>query len=137
MSQTATEQSNLDAARRYLAALEQGTTGAALANLFTLDVVQTEHPNRMAPDGARRELPAILAGAERGKAMMAAQRFVIRSAFARAEHVAMEVLWVGTLAVAIGSIPAGGELRAHVALFLEFRDGRIASQSNYDCYEPL
>ena len=135
MSQTVLEQTNLEAARRYLAALEQFTTGPALANLFTLDVVQTEFPNRMSPEGQRRELPGILAGAEAAKAVMSRQRFDIRSAIARGDHVALEVLWVGTLAVAIGSVPAGGELRANVALFLEFRDGRIASQQNYDAYE--
>jgi hypothetical protein len=26
-------------------------------------------------------------------------------------------------------------LRAHFALFLEFRDGRIVRQRNYDCFE--
>jgi ketosteroid isomerase-like protein len=136
MPQTAIEERNLDAARRYLAALEQFITGPALANLFTLDVVQTEFPNRMSPEGQRRELPGILAGAEAGKALMSHQRFEVRSAVARGDHVALEVLWVGTLSVAIGSVPAGGELRANVGLFLEFRDGRIASQRNYDCYEP-
>jgi len=28
-------------------------------------------------------------------------------------------------------------LRAHIAAFLEFRDGRIIAQRNYDCYELL
>jgi ketosteroid isomerase-like protein len=47
------------------------------------------------------------------------------------------VLWVGTLAVSLGAIPAGGEMRAHFAVFLEFRDGRIHRQRNYDCFEPF
>jgi ketosteroid isomerase-like protein len=28
-------------------------------------------------------------------------------------------------------------LRAHLGVFLEFRDGRIVAQRNYDCYERL
>jgi len=32
--------------------------------------------------------------------------------------------------------PAGDELRARVALFMEFRDGRICRQRDYCCYEP-
>jgi ketosteroid isomerase-like protein len=28
-------------------------------------------------------------------------------------------------------------MRAHIAAFLEFRDGRIVAQRNYDCYEPF
>jgi ketosteroid isomerase-like protein len=68
---------------------------------------------------------------------MARQRFEIRSAVARGDHVALEVRWIGTPAAQIGSVPAGGEIRAHFAVFLEFRDGRIASQRNYDCFEPF
>jgi ketosteroid isomerase-like protein len=28
-------------------------------------------------------------------------------------------------------------LRAHIAAFLDFRDGKIIAQRNYDCYERL
>lgn len=31
--------------------------------------------------------------------------------------------------------PAGHVPRAHIAPFLEFRDGRITAQRNCDCYE--
>jgi len=27
-------------------------------------------------------------------------------------------------------------MRDHAAIFLHFRDGRIARQSHYDCFEP-
>jgi len=43
----------------------------------------------------------------------------------------------GTLAVPFGSIPAGGEMRARFAIFLELRDGRIVRQRNYDCFDPF
>jgi ketosteroid isomerase-like protein len=49
---------------------------------------------------------------------------------------AIEVQWTGTLAVALGTLPAGGEMRARFAMFLELRDGKIARQRNYDCFEP-
>jgi hypothetical protein len=39
--------------------------------------------------------------------------------------------------VPVGELPVGGELRAHLGIFLEFdAEGRIVSQRNYDCYEP-
>jgi ketosteroid isomerase-like protein len=50
--------------------------------------------------------------------------------------VALEVQWSGTLAIALGSLPAGGEMRARFAVFLEFRGDRIARQRNYDCFDP-
>ncbi len=55
---------------------------------------------------------------------------------AGANVVALEVLWTGTLAVALGTLPVGGQMRAHFAMFLEFRDGKIVAQRNYDCFEP-
>jgi len=50
-------------------------------------------------------------------------------------RVALEAEWVGTLAAAFGTIPAGGQMKAFLAVFLDFRDGKIIKQRNYDCYE--
>ena len=131
------EEANLQAVRRYLAALEAGATGDALAAFFTGDVVQEEFPNRLVPAGAVRDLRAVLDGAVRGQKVMAAQRFDIRSEMASGDRVALELVWTGTLAIPIGSVPAGGELRARFAVFIELRDGRIAAQRNYDCFDPF
>jgi ketosteroid isomerase-like protein len=49
--------------------------------------------------------------------------------------VALEVEWVGTLEVPFGAIPAGGQMKAFFAVFLEFREGKIIRQRNYDCFE--
>ena len=136
MTDRATEQEHVAAARRYLDAISAGATGDALAAFFTPDVVQLELPNRLVPDGARRDLRAILDGAERGQRVMASQRFEVRNVVASGDRVALEVLWTGTLKVPLGSLPAGGEMRAHFGVFLDFRDGRIAAQRNYDCFEP-
>ena len=136
MTTSTRDLANLDAARQYLAAIQRGAIGDELAQFFTPDVVVEELPNRVVPDGKRRKLAAILDGAERGKKILTAQRYEIRSAVATNDRVILEVLWVGTLAIPFGTIPAGGEMRAHSAMFLEFRDGKIAAQRNYDCFEP-
>jgi ketosteroid isomerase-like protein len=131
------EELNLAAATRYLKALEGGATGETLAAFFAPDVVQEEFPNRLTPNGARRDLRALLEGAIRGQQVMGAQRYEIENAIASGDHVALEVRWTGTLAVAIGSLPAGGEMRAHFAVFLTFRNGQIIAQRNYDCFDPF
>ena len=136
MSTSTRDLTNLDAARQYLAAIQRGATGDELAQCFAADVVQEELPNRIVPDGKRRKLAGILEGAERGQKVLSAQRFEIRSAVATNDRVILEVLWVGTLAIPFGTIPAGGEMRAHSAMFLECRDGKIAVLRNYDCFEP-
>ncbi|MFF2996857.1 hypothetical protein ACFVTC_20170 [Streptomyces sp. NPDC057950] len=50
---------------------------------------------------------------------------------------ALEVLRTGAFAAPLGDLPAGHVMRAHIATFLEFRDGLIVARRNYDCYEPL
>jgi ketosteroid isomerase-like protein len=136
MSTSTRDLANLDAARQYLAAIQRGATGDELAQYFTPDVTQEELPNRVVPNGKRRKLAGILEAAERGQKVMREQRYEIRSAIATGDRVILEVLWVGTLAIPFGTIPAGGEMRAYSAMFLEFRDGKIATQRNYDCFEP-
>ena len=127
---------SLELARAYLAALEAGATGEALARFYAPDVIQEELPNRLMPAGARRDLAALLDGALRGQKVMQRQRFELVAAHEAGHTVALEVQWTGTLAVPMGSLPVGGAMRAHFAVFLELRDGRIVRQRNYDCFEP-
>ena len=126
----------LDFCKRYLAALERGATGDELAAFYTADAVQIELPNRLMPQGARRDLPAILEAAERGKRGMSAQRFELLHAMVSGNEVALEIQWTGALAVAFAGLPEGAEMRARFAVFMELREGRIAAQRNYDCFDP-
>ena len=126
---------NLEIARSYLRAIEQGETGAGLGKFFAPDVVFEEFPNLVAPHGRRRDLTAALEGAERGKKLMARQIYRITHEIADGDRVALEVEWVGTLAVPFGTLPAGGQMKAMSGVFLDFREGKIIRQRNYDCYE--
>ena len=140
---TQTELANLEIARSYLAAIEADTSGSddasrrSASDFFTQDVVQEEFPNRFVPSGARRGLAELREAAERGRAVLRGQRYEVRAVYAEGDTVILEVLWVGTIAVQVGSIAPGGEMRAHFAVFLQFRDGRISRQRNYDCFEPF
>jgi ketosteroid isomerase-like protein len=127
---------NVATARRYLSALERGTVGDDLAGFFTPDATQEEYPNRLLPHGAKRDLAAILDGAAKGRRVLSSQTFEVQTELAAGDGVALEVQWTGTLAVAIGTLPAGEAMRARFGVFLDFRDGRIARQRNYDCFEP-
>jgi ketosteroid isomerase-like protein len=129
--------SHAEPVRRYLDAIEAGATGDALAAFFTPDVEQVEFPNRLMPTGARRDLAAILEGAVRGQAVLRSQRYELHRVVEAGDHVAAEATWTGVLAVPVGQTPAGGEMRARFAMFFEFRDGRIARQHNYDCFDPF
>jgi ketosteroid isomerase-like protein len=130
------QRARIDIVKSYLAALEAGAVGAQLAAFYTDDVVQEEFPNRLLPTGARRDLAALLEGAERGQKVMQRQQFELLRAVEDGDTVALELQWTGTLAIPMGSLPVGGAMRARFAVFLEFRGDKIARQHNYDCFDP-
>ncbi|MER6439066.1 nuclear transport factor 2 family protein [Streptomyces sp. NPDC001185] len=121
----------------YHEAVSRGAVGDELAGFFHEDVVHQELPNALFPAGAVRDLGALREAAARGQERLSRQSFDVLNVVASDGQVALEVLWTGTLAVPLGNLPAGHVMRAHIATFLEFRDGRIVAQRNYDCYEPL
>ena len=133
---TMTTTDNLAVARKYLEAVEHGAEGGALADFFTEDVVQEEFPNRLSPIGAHRDLKAILAAARKGKRTLRAQKFDVVNSIVDGDNVALEVFWSGLLAVPVDTLPADTEMRAHISIWLEFRDGKISKQRNYDNFDP-
>ena len=124
-------------ARRYVAAVEAGARGEALAAFFDPAVVQTDHPNRPLPAGAVRRGRRLRAAAERGAEAVRDQRYEVRSVIADGPLVALQVSWSATVLVPLGQTPAGATIRAELAMVLRFRDGRIVEQHSYDCFAPL
>lgn len=127
---------NLSLARQYLSCLSAGVEPEELEAFLSPDVVQEEFPNRLTPHGATRDLQAMKDGCARGNALLKEQAFEVVHAVASDQAVAMEVVWTGTVRGAAGPFSAGQTLRARFALFLEFREGRIVRQRNYDCFDP-
>jgi ketosteroid isomerase-like protein len=127
---------NLAIARQYLKAIESGASADEIASFFAPEIVLEIFPSRFFPNGSRDNLAGIRAAAERGRRAMSTQTYAIRNEVASGDKVALEVDWVGTLALPFQAIPIGGQMRAHFAMFLQFKDGKIVSQRNYDCYEP-
>jgi ketosteroid isomerase-like protein len=127
---------NLEVAREYIHAIERGATGDVLARFFTPDVTITEMPNRVAPHGSTSDLARALQAAERGQQLFKRQTYTITNILCEADWVALEMDWFGVTAVPIQNLPPGTEMKDHAAIFLQFRDGRIAGQRHYDCFEP-
>jgi len=128
---------NIATARCYLTAIEAGGDFASVSEYYAPEIIQIEFPNRLVPDGARRDLSALRDAWERGQNVVASQRYEVRNVMASGDWVALEVTWSAVLNVAIGTMPAGGEMRAHFAVFLQFQDGKIVRQHNYDCFDPF
>ena len=81
-------------------------TGDALARFFTPDVVQEELPNRLVPNGATRDLAAILQGAERGKQVLRKQVFELHNVISSGLQVAVEDGVVRSARIAFGGMAA-------------------------------
>jgi ketosteroid isomerase-like protein len=131
------ERDNLERARQYLAAIEGSAATGGPLTFLAPDICQIEYPNHLLPKGAERNLAAIAEAAERGRHVLERQRYEVRTALATGPEVALEILWVGVLAVAVGSLAIGDEMRANFGVFLTFRDGLITRQRNYDCFQPF
>ncbi len=130
------KEQNRQLIRSYLNALASGATGDDLARFFTPDAVQIEFPNRLNANGGRSDLATLLLRAQQGQKMLSQQSYDMQSETVEDSRVAVEVVWTGTLAVAIGTLAAGSIMKAHIAIHFEIRDGRIAVQRNYDCFDP-
>jgi ketosteroid isomerase-like protein len=129
---------NIAIARRYFAAIEQRDDVSTIAALLHPTLVQEEFPNRLNPHGGRSDRATMLTRLAQGRQLLTAERYAITNALELGERVAIELEWSGTLAVPLGeALPAGATMRARFAVFLEFTDGQISAQRNYDCFEPL
>lgn len=131
------ERTPVDVARALYAALESGAHGESLRDLFTADARTITHPNLIAPAGGVSSLERILQGSEQGAKLLARQTWDVKSAFAHEGTAVVRILWTGVVARATGPFREGQVITAHVAQFVEVRDGRIASIETFDCYEPL
>jgi ketosteroid isomerase-like protein len=127
---------NVEIAREYLKAIEEGATGEKMARFFDPNVVLEEFPNRLSPKGGRRGLAEALLAAERGQQVLSSQEYEIHNEMETDDRVALEVTWTGTLKIPLQNLAAGDKMRARFAVFLEFRDGKIVAQRNYDCFDP-
>ena len=126
--------SDLEKVRRYLKAIEDGRF-AEIRELFAADALVVQYPNRIYPQGLSASVSQMGDAFEKGRKLLSSQKCEIKNELVTGDCVAVEVLWVGKLAISFGSLQAGSEMRAHSAMFFEFRDGKIASQKNYDCFK--
>jgi ketosteroid isomerase-like protein len=133
---TRIESGNIDLVRTYLKALQSGEAGDSLRRFFTDDVRQIELPNQLNKNGQESGLEHILERSRQGLKILERQRYDIVSELAQGDRVAVEARWTGVLAVSLGTMAPGTEMKASFAMFFSFSDGRISIQRNYDCFDP-
>jgi ketosteroid isomerase-like protein len=126
---------NLEKVRLYLRSIESGDF-VYIADLFSPNATLEQLPNRIYPNGIRSEASTMAEAFEKGQKLLSSQSYEIKSWVADGDRLSIEVIWTGTLALSFGSLSPGSEMRAHCAIFFQFKDGKIVSQRNYDCFEP-
>jgi ketosteroid isomerase-like protein len=132
------EEQNLAVAKRYLELVGSPITKPEdLRTVLDESIVWREMPNMFAPAGRVSDHAAMLAGFGKGRQYLPNQTYVVRHTVACEDTVALEISWSGEVAKPIGPFPAGARLSAQVAVFLRFQGGRIVSQTDYPCYEPV
>ena len=129
--------SPIEIARALHAALEAGAHGEALKPYLTDDVRTIEHPNLIKPRGGTAGLEQMLAASSAGAGLLARQTYAVRSAIEVGSTAILRLTWTGVIARAVGPFHEGQALIAHIAQFIETRDGRVASIETFDCYEPF
>ena len=132
------EEHNLAIAERYLQLVGNPQTKAQdLAAVFDERLVWREMPNQFAPAGRVSDYSTALASFGKGREYLPSQNYNVRHAVASGDTVALQISWSAEVAKAIGPFASGARLSAEVAIFLRFRAGRIVSQTDYPCYEPV
>jgi len=121
----------------FVKTLQNRASAGELLRFYHPDIEQTEFPNAITKNTAIRNLDDMRRGAEKGSKVLLKEEYEILRSFTCQNNVILEVTWTGTLAIPMGSIPVGGQMKAHFAQFFEFEGDKIIRIRNYDCFEPF
>lgn len=115
-----------DTVLAYIRAIEAMDL-AAVERLLHPDAENLEHPNKLNPKGVHYTAVDMCDAAERGKAIMASQRYEIRGLIVEGDSAAVQIAWTGVL-------KTGAVMHAQICSIIQLRDGKIWRQEQYDCF---
>jgi hypothetical protein len=121
----------------FIKTLENRSSADELLEFYHPDIEQIEFPNTVTKNTAVRSLNDLKEASQKGKKILLKEEYEVLRSFTFENTVIIEATWIGTLAIPLGNIPVGGQMKAHFAQFYEFEEGKIIKQRNYDCFEPF
>lgn len=101
------------------------------------EIEQIEYPNLLNRRGQKSDLADLKRRMAIGKQILAAQKYIITGYIENGDRVAVEAKWQATMAIDAPPFKKGQNLRAFFCITLDFQDGRIIRQQNYDCFEEF
>lgn len=129
---------NMKTAIAFVHLVEQHVTDTdAYTDVLHPDVEFIEYPNLITKNGQVRNKENALKGIALGKAILSSQRYDYLDWHETPDCVVIEILWKAVMAIDAGHLKQGQELQAHICMIVCFKDGKIISQRNYDCYQPF
>jgi ketosteroid isomerase-like protein len=121
----------------YLRTMENRRSPEEVMLFYHRNIQQIEFPNAITKETTARNFDDIVTAAAKGSKVLSKEEYKVCRLYSVENTVIVEVFWTGTLAIPLGSIPVGGKMTAHFAQFIEFLDGKIIRQRNYDCFDPF
>ena len=128
---------NEELIRKYLHAISASVSGDELGAFLHPEIRQYEYPSRLNPNGRARGRAEMLADFDKGKALLSKQEYRIKNCLSDGDRVCVEAEWSGTLAIGVGTLKAGDQMRANFGVFFRIEDRKIIAQNNYDCIHPF
>jgi SnoaL-like domain len=108
-----------------------------LKSFLHSEIIWREMPNRFAPTGRTNGYEQILATWEKGREFLPQQNYIVQRLIVSDNTAVLEFSWRGIISKPLAGLSAGTELTGQIASFLQFRDGKIISQTDYPCYDPI
>lgn len=130
------EKKNIETALRYTRAI-LNFDADALAELLADDFEVIEYPNLVVPNGQKRGREGALKGIKVAQQILSEQTYEVTNIFATGDLVVFQALWSGRLKIAFDKFGPGLFMKAECAGILRFREGKLVSQHEYDCYHPF
>lgn len=127
----------LQIVKQFIKTLQNRNSAEELIKFYHEDVEQIEFPNTLTKNKTIRNLEELKIASESGKKVLQKEEYEIVNSYSFDNIVIIEAIWTGTLAIPLGNIPIGGQMKAYFAQFYEFKDGKIIKQRNYECFEPF
>lgn len=125
----------IDVVKNFLEAISEGKIGDELDKFYDENVIQIEYPNLLTKNLTERDLKTLKDASEKGVEVLKSQSFELIKAYECGDTIIIEAKWTGVLAIPIGKLSIGDEMKAYFAQFFDFKNNRIVRQRNYDCFE--
>ncbi|MBO0360293.1 nuclear transport factor 2 family protein [Hymenobacter sp. BT186] len=127
----------LDVVNLYIALVQEfNTDTAAYAELLHPEIEQTEYPNLVYKTIQRRSFDEIIDNIRIGRELLHSQSFDVQHTHTGPDGcVLVEGTWQAVAVNDMASMTRGQQIKAHLCLVFEFKDGKIYRQRRYSGYE--